>query len=74
MRTTLEIDDDVLAAAREIAQHRKTTAGRVISELARQALSAPAQGKITERNGFLVLPNRGGVVTSEMVTRLADDA
>ena len=39
MRTTLDIDDDVLAAAKELAHSQKTTAGRVISNLARQALT-----------------------------------
>ena len=39
VRTTLDIDDDVLQVARELAAHRKTTAGKVLSELARQALA-----------------------------------
>ena len=38
VRTTLDIDDDVLQAAKELADHRKTTAGKVLSDLARQAL------------------------------------
>ena len=45
MRTTLDIDDDVLASAKEIARREKKTAGQVLSELARRALtqgSAPA--------------------------------
>ena len=73
MRTTLEIDDDVLTAARELAEHGKTTTGRVVSDLIRQALTRPADAPLTQRNGFSVLPKRGGVVTTELVTRLADD-
>ena len=73
MRTTLDIDEDVLAAAKELAEHRKTTAGRVISDLARQALTRPADVPTGQRNGFSVLPRRGGVVTSELVARLAED-
>ena len=73
MRTTLDLEADVLAAAREIAERRKTTIGRVVSELARQALTRPAGIASADRNGFRVLPKRGGVVTSEMVARLAED-
>ena len=42
MRTTLDIDDDILAAAKERARLENKTAGQVISELARRALTAPA--------------------------------
>ena len=41
MRTTLDIDDDVLHAAKERARREQKTAGQVISELVRQALTAP---------------------------------
>jgi hypothetical protein len=40
MRTTLEIDDDVLAAARELAARQHKTAGKLISELARKGIHA----------------------------------
>ncbi len=75
MRTTLDIDDDVLAAAKELATMQKTTAGQVISELARQALTEPRRKslKLKRRHGFWVLPKRGGVVTSDLVERLAED-
>jgi hypothetical protein len=82
MRTTLDIDDDVLTAAKELARARNSTAGEVISELARKALTSPAQpaeatgpgGAILE-NGWYVLPRRGGPpVTSELVRRLLDEA
>jgi len=72
MRTTLDIDDDVLAAAKELARARDTTAGRIISELARTALTRPS-GTRHHRNGFPVLPARGGLVTPELVDRLAQD-
>jgi hypothetical protein len=74
MRTTLDIDDDVLAAAKELASGQKTTTGKILSELARRALTQPAQGPLIERNGFMVLPSRGGVVTSALVKRLAEEA
>jgi hypothetical protein len=73
MRTTLDIDPHVLAAAKELAEARKTTAGKVISDLARRALTRPAKHRPARRNGFLVLPQRGGVVTSELVQRLVEE-
>ena len=39
MRTTLEIDDDLLQAAKDLARQKKTTAGQVVSGLLRQALT-----------------------------------
>ena len=74
MRTTLDIDEDVLAAAKERAASQKTTTGKVLSDLARQALTRPAPGPLIERNGFFVLPSRGGVVTSALVRRLEEEA
>jgi hypothetical protein len=73
VRTTLDIDDDVLQAAKELAAEGKTSAGRVLSDLARKALTQARQEELVQRNGFWVLPKRGGVVTSEAVARLAED-
>jgi hypothetical protein len=73
MRTTLDIDDDVLAAAKELAAGQKTTAGKVLSDLARKALTEPSRLKAIHRHGFAILPKRGGVVTPELVDRLAED-
>ena len=38
MRTTLEIDDDVLFAAKEIAARERKTAGKIVSEIFRRGL------------------------------------
>jgi hypothetical protein len=73
MRTTLDIDDDVLAAAKELASGQKTTAGKVISDLVRKALTQPLRSNVVYRNGLPVLPKRGGVVTRELVDRLAEE-
>jgi len=74
MRTTLDIDDDVLAAVKELARARDTTAGRIISDLARTALTQPlTQATRHRRNGFPVLPARGGLVTPELIDQLAED-
>ncbi len=73
MRTTLDIDADILGAAKELAAMRGTTAGKVISELARKALEPKRVPKY--RNGIRLLERRPGdpIVTMEMVNRLRDD-
>jgi hypothetical protein len=74
MRTTLDIDDDVLAAAKELASGQKTTAGKIISDLVRKALTEPSSKKLRYRNGFPVAPKRsGGMVTPELIDRLAEE-
>ena len=72
MRTTLDIDDDVLQAAKEIGALCGKTAGKIISEKAREAM-VPRSTAI-ERNGVPLLPRRGRIVTVEMVERLLDEA
>ena len=74
MSKTVEIDDDVLTAAEKLAVERRTTAGRVISDLTRQALARRlAVEQLPVRDGFRYLPKRGGAVTPELVERLAED-
>lgn len=79
MRTTLDIEDDVLAAAKELARRDHTSAGRVISDLARRALTqiAPTAGATTQEPeaiyGFRPFPARGGVVSNEKVDQLRDE-
>ena len=75
MRTTLDIDDDVLEAAKELAASRSTTAGRVLSELARKGL-APARAPRV-RNGVPLLPRRPKGTprpTMALVNRLRDES
>lgn len=73
MRTTLDIDPDILAAAKEIAERERSTAGAVISNLARKALAAPASRKGRSRNGIPLLPAKGQLVTLKHVERLMDE-
>ena len=77
MRTTLDIDDDVLQAAKDLARRKKKTAGAIISELARQALGAPPQGPAAKApqalHGFRPFPKRGGIVTNELIDKLRED-
>jgi hypothetical protein len=74
MRTTLAIDDDVLAAARHLAEREHKSVGEVISALARQGLSVDTGGARTERNGIPLLPRRNAAVpvTLELVNQLRD--
>lgn len=77
MRTTLDIDDDVLLAAKEHAARERKSLGAVISALARDSLRRPARpasrGAPARRGGrFAVLPQRDEVVTLEHVRGLQD--
>lgn len=68
MRITLSLDDDVLAAVRELAASQRPTIGAVISELARRGLV----GRRAVRNGMPLLQrrSRGIGVTSALVRQL----
>ncbi len=74
MRTTLTIDDDVLMAARGLADRDQQPIGAVISALARQALQKPA-APAGLRNGVPLLPVQPGVTpaTLEQINRLRDE-
>jgi hypothetical protein len=74
MRTTLAIDDDVLAAAKEMAATERRSVGEVISALARIGLR-PATTQQQFRNGVLLLPLRSdsAPVTSELVRQLQEE-
>lgn len=79
MRTTLDIDDDVLLAAKEIARRNGDSAGSVLSELARRALTQTvARHGVREPEsesffGFRPIPARGKIVTNTLVDKLRDD-
>lgn len=74
MRTTLDIDDDVLLAVKALSRQRRVSAGRLLSELARRSLSGKRGGRT--RNGVPLFPVRpdAPVVTLELVNRLRDEA
>lgn len=75
MRTTLAIDDDVLAAAKHLAERDQKSVGEVISTLARQGLARGVRATRSERNGVPLLPSRRGAapVTPELVNQLRDE-
>lgn len=75
MRTTLAIDDDVLAAAKHLAQREGKNLGQVITALARQGLARGGRSTRNERNGIPLLATRSAAspVTLELVNQLRDD-
>ena len=77
MRTTLDIANDVLQAAKDRARREKKTTGEVISELARSALTAPPEASAARAPkplyGFRPFPKRGGIVNNEMIDTLRED-
>lgn len=71
MRTTLDIDDAVLSAARAKARAEGISVGKAVSDLARQALEG---GHVDKVGGFPVLKGvPGHVVTDELVSAYRDD-
>jgi Arc/MetJ family transcription regulator len=78
MRTTLDIDDDVLDAAKAIGRQTHRTAGAVLSELARRALTtSPSENSGNGKRargvgGFVPFESRGGIVTNELIDRLRE--
>lgn len=78
MRTTLDIDEDVLHGAKETAEHEGTTTGKVISEWARRGFAfrnhkMPPVSKLRYRNGVPQFPTRGEIITLEHVQRIMDE-
>lgn len=73
MRTTLELDDDLLRAARRLAKEQGVALRRVISDLAWRSLAALPPPKY--RNGIRLLVPKPGARRADMefVNRLRDE-
>ena len=82
MRTTINIDDDLLLAVREIARRESKSLGGTASDLLRQALAGDEQHGTAEAQspprtagfGFRPFPSRGAVVTDELIDRLQEES
>lgn len=72
MRTTLELDDDVVAAAKELAAGQRRSLGSVVSELARRGLT-PARVEIDGDLPVIRVPAGTPAITPEMVRRALDE-
>jgi len=79
MRTTLDIEDDVLIAVKELARRERVSAGRILSRLAREALVGRDSSTIPAKEeksrvvgGFRPFPQRGVVVSNEQIERLRE--
>lgn len=74
MRTTIDLEDDILQAAKEMARHQHLTLGQVISRLTRRALTTQLDSSPTTPTvaGFRTLPGRGVVVGNDQVNALRE--
>lgn len=76
MRTTVSLDEDILVAVRERARRERSTAGKVLSDLAREALTR-SRGQTGERppqhHGFAPLPHRGEAVSNVLIDQLREE-
>ncbi len=73
MRTTLNLDDDILELLKDYAENRSVPIGKAASDLVRRGLEAPVLTRMV--NGFctVVLPTNSPKVTSEQVKKLLED-
>lgn len=73
MRTTLDIDDDVLFAVKDLAAIERKSAGKTLSDLARRALQHQPTESSEVRNGFPLLRGSRNFVTPRQVDQLLED-
>lgn len=74
MRTTLDIDKDMLEVAKSLAKHRRLSLGKAVSDLIRKGIHPPKQNQMTN-NGLRVI-TRGDdakAVTLDIVNKLRDE-
>jgi hypothetical protein len=81
MRTTLDIDEAVLAAVKELARRQNLSTGQVVSKLLRDALTGQAGRAAASTDpisggqtiaGFRPFPAGQAIVTNEAVNRLRE--
>jgi hypothetical protein len=74
MRTTVNLEEDVLRAVRSLARERGESLGSVISELLRRALWPPVE--VTYTSDFPVFRVREGAppITSDMVEKAMEES
>jgi hypothetical protein len=72
MRTTLDLDEDVVLAARELAASERRSLGSVVSELARRGLT-PASVSVEDGLPVIRVPTGSPPITADMVRRALDE-
>lgn len=74
MKTTLEIEDDVLEVAKDLARHQCVSLGKVVSQLLRKSIQSSERGQ-TVRNGLRIVHRSGNAtpVTLEIVNQIRDE-
>jgi len=76
MRTTLDLDEDVLIALKNRARKERKSVGKAATEIIRESLGGPMVDPADDfiyDNGILVLAPRGEVITEEHVQKLLDE-
>jgi hypothetical protein len=73
MRTTLHLDDDIVAEVKDYAQQRKIGMGKAVSDLVRRSLTMPHPTRTV--NGLVVfdLPPDSPHITSRHVKELESE-
>lgn len=74
MRTTLDIEDDVLDVAKSLAKHRRLSLGKAVSDLIRNSIQPPARNNLVQ-NGLRVIARDSDAkaVTLDIVNKLRDE-
>ncbi len=73
MRTTVNLDDEVLRAVRSLARERNESLGTVISALVREALQPPDQATYEEDFPIFQVREGSPPITPEMVDSALED-
>lgn len=77
MRTTIDIDSDLLLAVKERARAERKSAGRVVSNILRNSLNGTSNRsdeKSVYKNGIRVLaPREGEVITMDHIQKIMDE-
>ena len=78
LSTTLDIEDDVLAPAKEMASRQRLSAGQLISRLLREAMSGTQRagqadgGEARAVAGFLPFASQGVLIANAQIDALRD--
>ena len=75
MRTTIDLPDDVLDAARALARTRKLSLGQAVADLARRGINPPepAEIRISPITGLPVLHFGGPPITQADIDAMDDE-